>query len=372
MVKQTKTPVWFEIVVEVVGDTAEDVSVLLAEEGCAGSELRTLSGGASAVVVSTEAASLAAAQAEAASLCSNLPTDNVRSHQVNALDEQVWTENWRDHFPPLALGRRLEVIPPWESPGCTRAEQVPEDAVGDDSAAAQEPVGRASPRGTRREHIRGEATADDSAAAQEATRHASPSEATSDAAVISIVINPAMAFGTGHHETTAGCLELIEELLREGDRVADIGCGSGILSIAAAKLGASRVRAFDIDEEALNATRDNAVTNGVAHLIDVADADDTRRSTYETEDFDLVVANIVAETLIELRGALTSCVNDGGHLLLSGIERKRLPLVEKAFIDSSWRLSRERPAGEWASIALHKIPADSRDQGLQTGQGIRR
>ncbi len=231
----------------------------------------------------------------------------------------------------------MEIIPPWESPGSSQRRPT-QTAKGANPSRYVAPVQNA-----------------------QGVEHAGQ--------LISIVINPAMALGTGHHETTAGCLEIIEDLLQPGDRVADIGCGSGILSIAAAKLGAASVLACDIDEESLAACRANAVLNRVAGVIEIVPAlGADGKNSYESGRFDLVAANIIAETLIELRGPLTSCVKGGGHLLLSGIENHRLPLVEEAFIDGFWRLSRRRRLGDWSTIALHK-QNDITDNSGRAGEG---
>ncbi len=127
-------------------------------------------------------------------------------------------------------------------------------------------------------------------------------------------LDPGLAFGTGSHATTALCLEWLVQHVRAGMRVLDYGCGSGILAIAAAKLGAERVVAVDIDPAALTTTRDNAAANGVAARIDV-------RSGHEplVETFDLVVANILTRPLIVLAPVIAHAVAPGGRLALSGI-----------------------------------------------------
>lgn len=135
-----------------------------------------------------------------------------------------------------------------------------------------------------------------------------------DPQAIVLVLDPGMAFGTGSHPTTRLCLELLEREVSAGDTVLDYGCGSGILAIAAARLGASDVVGVDIDPQALIAANDNAANNQVsARFVDAAD------KLPATGGFDIVVANILANPLRALAPALASLVRPGGRLALSGI-----------------------------------------------------
>src|SRR5262249_11930565 len=128
-----------------------------------------------------------------------------------------------------------------------------------------------------------------------------------------IELDPGMAFGTGQHATTALCLEILEGAPRGS--VLDVGSGSGILAIAAAKLGATRIVAIDNDPPAVQATGENAAQNGVGDLVEASGAD---LSTIDGR-FDWVVANIIAPTLIELAEPLVAHMAPGGVLLLSGV-----------------------------------------------------
>lgn len=131
-----------------------------------------------------------------------------------------------------------------------------------------------------------------------------------------IVIEPAQAFGTGHHETTAGCLAALQQLALDGARVLDVGCGSGVLAIAAARLGAAVV-AVDTDPLAVAATRHNATANHVALDVRAGSVGDVAGA------FDVVVANLDTATLTALVGALTACLRPGGTLVASGVSRER-------------------------------------------------
>lgn len=180
------------------------------------------------------------------------------------LGARPWEREWLRDFHPLRFGRRLWV--------CPRHEQV-------------------------REH----------------------------GAVI-VTLDPGLAFGTGTHPSTALCLTWLDRELAPGSRVIDYGCGSGILGIAAALLGASQVQCFDVDPQALLATTENAAANAVADRLAV-------RAQVEalTGGADLLVANILAGTLCNLAGAFAALIRPGGRVLLAGILADQSETVAGAF-----------------------------------------
>jgi ribosomal protein L11 methyltransferase len=151
-----------------------------------------------------------------------------------------------------------------------------------------------------------------------------------DPNAVVVRLDPGLAFGTGTHPTTALCLQILASLPISGRSVIDYGCGSGILGIAALKLGAVHVTAVDLDPQALLATRDNAARNGVASNIDVLVAgvpgiEASLRPAY------CVMANILAGPLIELAPKLMAACEPDGHLLLSGLLKTQAYAVRAAY-----------------------------------------
>ena len=153
-------------------------------------------------------------------------------------------------------------------------------------------------------------------------------EPPADDAVV-LRLDPGLAFGTGTHATTALCLARLDALDVSGLRVLDFGCGSGILAIAALKLGAAEAVGIDIDPQALTATMRNAERNDVADRLRVAGND--AMSPHLARPFDLVIANILAKPLIELAPVLTDALVPGGRLLLSGILAAQADAVADAY-----------------------------------------
>jgi ribosomal protein L11 methyltransferase len=197
-------------------------------------------------------------------LASTLGPHVTRTARVRAVEDQVWERAWLTDWKSLRFGRRLWV--------CPRAAQAPDDPE-----------------------------------------------------AIVVRLDPGLAFGTGTHPTTALCLQVLDSLTLDGRTMIDYGCGSGILGIAALKLGASRVIAVDLDPQALMATRDNAARNAVAARITVQDVEAPLTNAY------CVAANILAGPLIELAPKLTAACENGGHLLLSGLLKTQAYTVKAAY-----------------------------------------
>jgi ribosomal protein L11 methylase PrmA len=163
---------------------------------------------------------------------------------------------------------------------------------------------------------------------------------------IVIIIEPSMGFGTGHHETTRLCLELLQTLELQGRRVTDVGTGSGVLALAAAKLGASAVTAMDTDPDALQNARENIARNNLTGAIQVVEAD---LSEVALQSADVVVANLTGAVLQRCAGALRRLTAPAGMLIVSGFSPEELDGVVRALALPISSTSRE---GEWAAALL--------------------
>ena len=203
------------------------------------------------------------------------------------LCEEDWAESWKQYYKPIVL-RRLAVVPAWEQYTPTKGEAV-------------------------------------------------------------IRMDPGMAFGTGTHETTRLVLELIEDEVRGGERVLDMGCGSGILSLAAAALGARSCNAYDIDPVAVRVTRENVKDAGVANI--VCDTSDLLSSVDLTNGkYDLVLANIVADILLRMIPDLSAYVTPAARIILSGIIDASADTVRDAMQRQGYRFVREKCENDWHAM----------------------
>ena len=166
-----------------------------------------------------------------------------------------------------------------------------------------------------------------------------------------IRLEPGLAFGTGHHPTTAMCLKLIEDVLCPGSSVLDLGCGSGILSIAAAKLGAASVLGLDVDAQAVSAALANMHRNGVGHVASAVEG--TLPDGAAGRGFDLVVANISSTVVIDLAQHMTSAVRTGGSLLASGMVVDKRPQVTEALEAAGLSVDGVTRVGDWLAFRTH-------------------
>ena len=180
-------------------------------------------------------------------------------------------------------------------------------------------------------------------------------ERSQNPALIDLLIDPALAFGSGHHESTNMCLALLSELTCAGMSALDVGCGSGILSIAMKKLGA-KVSACDTDEQAVTATQQNAEKNGVQidkiWLGSVSSLNEQSSSAAAQPQFDLVVANIIADVILILSADLKKALKPGGKLVLSGILEKYKDRIEQAFSDLNFVQMKKQ--NEWLSFVYER------------------
>ncbi len=169
-----------------------------------------------------------------------------------------------------------------------------------------------------------------------------------------IVIDPGMAFGTGDHASTRGVLTLMPAILRSGDVVADLGAGSGVLAIAAAKLGARRVYAIELDADAISNAEENVRANGVAECVHVIEGDASALLPV-VAPVQLVLANIISSVLGELLGPMATSLSAGGRAILSGLLVSEREVFSALLSASNWRILDEVIEGDWWTVATAKI-----------------
>ena len=195
--------------------------------------------------------------------------------------QEDWQNGWRKYYHPMEIGRRLAVVPSWQAYDTDR---------------------------------------------------------------VKLLLDPGLAFGTGGHETTSLCLEALDELTAGGERVLDIGTGSGILAIAALKLGAACAEGVDIDPVAVRTACENAALNGVAGQFTglVGDLSDKASGTYQ-----IITANIVANAIISLAPAVPGLLAEGGHFIASGIIDTRAQEVAQALAKAGLTIAQRKDKRGW-------------------------
>jgi ribosomal protein L11 methyltransferase len=171
---------------------------------------------------------------------------------------------------------------------------------------------------------------------------------------ILIEIDPGIAFGTGSHETTKLCIQALDQYVKEGDSVLDVGCGSGILSIAALKLGAKHATAIDIDEVAVKVAAENMAVNHIPeNAYTLFDGDLLTNQYIKVRagiGHDIVVANILADVIIPLTGMIRPHLKAGGLYITSGIIDTKEAEVQKALTDAGFQILQTNHLGEWCCI----------------------
>jgi ribosomal protein L11 methylase PrmA len=270
--------------------------------------------------------------------------------QPLAIHEDETSDGWRVFFPTLrqrddartalatALGDRLSLSPiDVEDEGWARRSQASLGAV------HVRRITVAPPWDVPTDRDSGIGIGDSNNTEVRLAGSASPESQVPDPDRILIIIEPSMGFGTGHHETTRLCLELMQQLDFGGTRVIDVGTGSGILALAAWKLGAARVTAVDCDPDALQNARDNIARNRGSGIIQVLEAD---LSALTADPVDIVLANLTAAVLRRHAAALRGLFAREGTLVVSGFSPGEIDGVASAFGLVPRRVERE---GEWAA-----------------------
>lgn len=166
-----------------------------------------------------------------------------------------------------------------------------------------------------------------------------------------IVIEPGMAFGTGEHATTRGVIRLLQQVVRTGDRVADLGAGSAVLAIAAAKLGAAHVAAIELDPDAIGNAEENVVRNGVGESVSVIEGDAATLLAL-VAPVRVITANIISSVLLELLPVMARSLTVDGRAILSGILATERDMMLRALDDAGWRVDAEDHEDAWWSTTI--------------------
>jgi ribosomal protein L11 methyltransferase len=166
-----------------------------------------------------------------------------------------------------------------------------------------------------------------------------------------IVIEPGMAFGTGEHATTRGVIRLMQSVIRQGDRVADLGSGSAVLAIAAAKLGARYVAAIELDHDAIENAEENVTRNGAGDCVVVIEGDASTLLPL-VAPVRVVTANIISSVLIDLLPTIAAALTHDGRAILSGILAEEREMMARVLADSGWSIEAEDSEDIWWSATI--------------------
>ncbi len=209
---------------------------------------------------------------------------------ISEVDDKDWAENWKKYYKPKEIGEKIVIKPSWES----------------------------------YENLSNR---------------------------ITIELDPGMAFGTGTHETTIMCTEALEKYVSMDSKVYDIGCGSGILSIVAAKLGAKEVVAIDLDELCVKVSNENIKINNVEDIVQVK-----KGNLLDCIDgkANIIVANIIAEIIAKMTYDLSDYIEDDGTFIASGIIIEKIPLVETSLLENGFNIIEIKKMNGWACIVASK------------------
>ena len=212
---------------------------------------------------------------------------------LNKVAKEDWSESWKKHFKPIEIGSQLLVKPSWIKRRLKKQQAL-------------------------------------------------------------VVLDPGLSFGTGNHPTTSFCLHEVVKNRRgeQSQSFLDVGTGSGILSIAAVKLGYKPVVAFDFDPEAIRVARENATLNGVTKQLKVTREDVTKLPAKSSVKYDMICANLISNLLLAEQKKLIGRLKPGGTLVLAGILKEEFPKIEKSFKQAGLKKIRDLADGEWRSGAF--------------------
>ena len=214
-----------------------------------------------------------------------LNTGNVET-TVTEVDQEDWENSWKQYYKPTLIGQHFIIKPSWEPYISQEGDLI-------------------------------------------------------------IEMDPGMAFGSGLHETTQLCIINLEKHVKEGDIVFDIGCGSGILSLAAANLNCKKVIGVDVDSLAVQVAKENAIHNRLDKIIDVRQGD---LLDVVDEKADVIVANILAEVIVKLADQIKPCLKENGIFISSGIILSKVELVVDSLLSNGFEIIEVQRMGEWAAI----------------------
>lgn len=210
---------------------------------------------------------------------------------LSEVSEEEWADEWKRYYKPTRITQRLTISPTWED---------------------YQPV--------------------------------APDE-------LIIELDPGMAFGTGTHPTTVLCLHMLENYLEQGDKVLDVGTGSGVLSIAAVKLGASTVKAVDLDEVAIRVAKENIRQNAVEQQVSLQQNDLVKGLE---GSYDVIVANILAEIILKFTHDAFALLKPKGYFISSGIIKRKYPEVEKMLLEDGFSVEKTVQDEEWVAVVARK------------------
>lgn len=216
----------------------------------------------------------------------NIPIENI-TYKLSSVDEEDWATSWKKYYKPTKVSDKFLVVPNWEE---------------DYTLAENE---------------------------------------------LKLVLDPGMAFGTGTHPTTKLSIQGLEKVIDKDDEVIDVGCGSGVLSIAAILLGAKSVAAYDLDEVAVSSTNINKKLNGINEEI-IAKENNLLKGI--TQQADVIVANILAEIIVDLVEDAATIIKPEGYLVLSGIIDRKSELVKDKLLEHNFKIIEEKTIEHWVML----------------------